>query len=112
MPRPKRSPIVMTSHADMGVRGKKIDNWFDELATLYYGFLVAAFQVVLSSPRGGRTIICVGTRRSRPRTPPGSARTGGDAGAEGNGEPERNRLPQLRWLFVFGRLRATMGPGE
>ena len=53
MPRPKRSLIVMTSHADMGVSGKKTANWFDEAATLYYEFLAAAFQVVLSSPRGG-----------------------------------------------------------
>ena len=30
MSRPKRSLIVMTSHADMGVRRKKTGNWFDE----------------------------------------------------------------------------------
>ena len=41
MPRPKRSLIVMTSHADMGVSGKKTGNWFDEVATLYYEFLAA-----------------------------------------------------------------------
>ena len=43
----------MTSHADMDVSGKKTGNWFAELATLYYEFLATAFQVVLSSPRGG-----------------------------------------------------------
>jgi putative intracellular protease/amidase len=53
MPRPKRILMVMTSHADMGVSGKKTGNWFDEVATPYYEFLAAGFQVVLSSPRGG-----------------------------------------------------------
>ena len=100
----------MTSHADMDVSGKKTGNWFAELATLYYGFLATAFQVVLSSPRGGSAPI---DQRSGPSPfwTANAARFREDrrrCRAEGNGKPEHTRLP----LFVSGRLRATVGPGE
>src|SRR5262245_62155194 len=45
--------MVLTSHDEMGVSGKKTGNWFDEVATPYYKFLEAGFDVTLASPRGG-----------------------------------------------------------
>ena len=49
----KRVLMVLTSHEDMGVSGKKTGNWFDEVATPYYKFKEARFDVTLASPRGG-----------------------------------------------------------
>src|SRR5262245_10800780 len=49
----KRILMVLTSHADMGVSGKKTGNWFDEVATPYYKFKTAGLDVTLASPRGG-----------------------------------------------------------
>jgi hypothetical protein len=37
----KRVLMVLTSHEDMGVSGKKTGNWFDEMATPYYKFKAA-----------------------------------------------------------------------
>ena len=45
--------MVLTSHEDMGVSGKKTGNWFDEVATPYYAFKAAGLDVTLASPRGG-----------------------------------------------------------
>lgn len=49
----KRVLMVLTSHEDMGVSGKKTGNWFDEVATPYYAFKAAGFDVTLASPAGG-----------------------------------------------------------
>src|SRR5271169_776098 len=49
----KRVLMVLTSHDDMGVSGKKTGNWFDEVATPYYKFKAAGFDVALASPHGG-----------------------------------------------------------
>ncbi|MBM7774922.1 putative intracellular protease/amidase [Actinokineospora baliensis] len=57
MPRPKRVLITMSSHADLGVSGKKTGTWFEEVATPYYVFTEAGFQVVFASPRGGEAPI-------------------------------------------------------
>ena len=53
----KRVLMVLTSHDLMGVSGKKTGNWFDEVATPYYKFKEAGFDVTMASPR-------VGPRRS------------------------------------------------
>jgi putative intracellular protease/amidase len=45
--------MVLTSHDDMGISGKKTGNWFDEVATPYYTFKERGFEVVLASPKGG-----------------------------------------------------------
>lgn len=45
--------MVLTSHDMMGVSGKKTGNWFDEVATPYYKFKDAGFDVTIASPKGG-----------------------------------------------------------
>jgi putative intracellular protease/amidase len=45
--------MVLTSHDVMGVSGKRTGNWFDEVATPYYKFREAGFDVTLASPKGG-----------------------------------------------------------
>jgi putative intracellular protease/amidase len=47
----------MSSHDDLGVSGIKTGSWFEEVATPYYEFLDAGFQVVFASPKGGRAPI-------------------------------------------------------
>ncbi len=37
----------------MGVSGKRTGNWFDEVATPYYMFKAAGFDVAMASPKGG-----------------------------------------------------------
>ena len=49
----KRVLMVLTSHDNMGVSGKKTGNWFDEVATPYYTFKERGFEVVMASPKGG-----------------------------------------------------------
>ncbi len=53
MAQPKRVLMPMSSHADMGGSGIKTGSWFEEVATPYYEFLDAGFQVVFASPNGG-----------------------------------------------------------
>ena len=45
--------MVLTSRDVMGVSGKKTGNWFDEVATPYYKFKDAEFDVTIASPKGG-----------------------------------------------------------
>src|SRR5262245_29947738 len=45
--------MVLTSHDTMGVSGKRTGNWFDELATPYYKFLAAGFDVTVATSNGG-----------------------------------------------------------
>lgn len=49
----KRVLMVLTSHDNMGISGKKTGNWFDEVATPYYTFKEQGLEVVMASPRGG-----------------------------------------------------------
>ncbi len=49
----KRVLMVLTSHDNMGVSGKKTGNWFDEVATPYYTFKERGIEVVMASPKGG-----------------------------------------------------------
>ena len=41
MSRPNRILIVMSSHADLGISGKRTGTWFEEVATPYYEFVDA-----------------------------------------------------------------------
>ena len=45
--------MVLSSHDSLGISGKKTGNWFDEVATPYYKFTNAGFDVTLVSPKGG-----------------------------------------------------------
>ncbi|GAA3837946.1 type 1 glutamine amidotransferase domain-containing protein [Saccharothrix violaceirubra] len=56
MSRP-RILVTMSSHADLGVSGKKTGTWFEEVATPYYVFTEAGFEVVFASPLGGEAPI-------------------------------------------------------
>jgi putative intracellular protease/amidase len=49
----KRILMVLTSHENLGISGKKTGNWFDELATPYYKFKEARLDVSITSPKGG-----------------------------------------------------------
>ena len=49
--------MVLTSHASLGISGKRTGNWFDEVATPYYKFREAGFDVTLASVRGGEAPI-------------------------------------------------------
>jgi len=49
----KRVLMVLTSHEDMGVSGKKTGNWFDEVATPYYKFKEAGLDLTMASPKSG-----------------------------------------------------------
>ena len=49
----KRILMVLTSHENMGVSGKKTGNWFDEVATPYYKFKEAGLDLTIASPKGG-----------------------------------------------------------
>lgn len=50
----KKLLIVLTSHDTLGDTGKKTGFWLEELATPYYRFLDAGFDLTLASPRGGQ----------------------------------------------------------
>ena len=50
---PKRVLMILTSHDDLGISGKKTGNWFDEVATPYYKFRQAGFDVTIASAKGG-----------------------------------------------------------
>jgi len=49
----KRILMILTSHDELGMSGKKTGNWFDEVATPYYLFSQAGYEVALASPKGG-----------------------------------------------------------
>lgn len=46
--------MVLTSHDALGDTGQKTGYWLEELAAPLYAFQEAGYQVVLSSPKGGR----------------------------------------------------------
>jgi len=45
--------FVLTSHADLGSTGQKTGTWLEELASAYYVFIDAGFDVTLASVAGG-----------------------------------------------------------
>lgn len=57
MSRPRRILITMSSHAELGLSGKRTGTWFEEIATPYYEFTQAGFQVAFASPCGGEAPI-------------------------------------------------------
>ena len=46
--------MVLTSHEDLGITGRKTGFWLEELAAPYYAFRDAGAEVVLASPKGGQ----------------------------------------------------------
>ncbi|MBM0231333.1 type 1 glutamine amidotransferase domain-containing protein [Micromonospora sp. STR1_7] len=46
--------MVLTSHDQLGDTGRKTGFWLEELATPYYRFRDAGWDVTLASPHGGR----------------------------------------------------------
>lgn len=46
--------IVLTSHDELGVTGRKTGFWLEELAAPYYAFKDAGAEIVLASPKGGQ----------------------------------------------------------
>ncbi|MET8520884.1 type 1 glutamine amidotransferase domain-containing protein [Nocardioides sp. NPDC004968] len=46
--------IVLTSHDVLGSTGRKTGFWLEELATPYYHFRDAGWDITLASPHGGR----------------------------------------------------------
>jgi putative intracellular protease/amidase len=53
----KRVLIVMSSHAELGLSGKRTGTWFEEAATPYYTFKDSGIEVVFASLRGGEAPI-------------------------------------------------------
>ena len=53
----KRVLIVMSSHAELGLSGKRTGTWFEEAATPYYTFKDAGIDVVFASLKGGEAPI-------------------------------------------------------
>jgi putative intracellular protease/amidase len=49
--------IVMSSHAELGLSGKRTGTWFEEAATPYYTFKDSGIEVVFASLRGGEAPI-------------------------------------------------------
>ncbi|WP_417221525.1 type 1 glutamine amidotransferase domain-containing protein [Achromobacter spanius] len=46
--------IVLTSHDQLGITGRKTGFWLEELAAPYYTFKDAGADIVLASPQGGQ----------------------------------------------------------
>ena len=46
--------MVLTSHDQLGITGRKTGFWLEELAAPYYVFKDAGAEVTLASPKGGR----------------------------------------------------------
>lgn len=76
----RRVLMVLTSHDEMGVSGRKTGNWFDEVATPYYRFTEAGFAVTLASARGGAAPLDPASRRA-PYATDATRRFEGDAAA-------------------------------
>ncbi|WP_242506683.1 nucleoside hydrolase [Vibrio vulnificus] len=49
----RKALLVVTSHTDLDGAGKKTGFWFDELATPFWGFYDAGYEVTIASIRGG-----------------------------------------------------------
>jgi putative intracellular protease/amidase len=53
----KRALIVMSSHAELGLSGKRTGTWFEEAATPYYTLKDAGIEVLFASLKGGEAPI-------------------------------------------------------
>lgn len=49
----KRALLVVTSHTELDGTGKKTGFWFNELATPFWGFYDAGYEVTIASIKGG-----------------------------------------------------------
>jgi putative intracellular protease/amidase len=66
--------MIVTSHASMGEGGKPTGIWAEELTTPYFALIDARFDVVLSSPLGGRPPFAPGSVKTPPEENEGSVR--------------------------------------
>jgi len=53
----KRVLIITSSHAELGLSGKRTGTWLEEAATPYYTFKAAGIEVVFASLKGGEAPI-------------------------------------------------------
>ncbi len=65
----KRILILMSSHDELGLSGKKTGTWFEEVATPYYVLREAGHEVVLASLEGGHAPIDLLSMQSPFTTP-------------------------------------------
>ncbi|MCY9805765.1 nucleoside hydrolase [Vibrio scophthalmi] len=49
----KKALLIVTSHTELGDTGKKTGFWFDELATPFWGFYDAGYEITIASIQGG-----------------------------------------------------------
>ncbi|EGU32019.1 ThiJ/PfpI [Vibrio ichthyoenteri ATCC 700023] len=52
----KKALLIVTSHTELGDTGKKTGFWFDELATPFWGFYDAGYEVTIASIKGGKAL--------------------------------------------------------
>src|SRR6185503_2347614 len=67
----KKVLLVVTSHDRLGETGEKTGLWLEELATPYYVFVDAGFDVDIASPKGGKAPFdpkSVGAAGDRPKS--------------------------------------------
>jgi putative intracellular protease/amidase len=66
----KTKPVLMivTSHSSLGTTGKPTGIWAEEMTTPYYVLSDAGFEVVISSPQGGRPPFADGSVKADPTT--------------------------------------------
>lgn len=54
---PKKILFIVTSHGELGSSGNASGSWLEELATPYWQFVDAGFDVTIASPKGGKAPI-------------------------------------------------------
>jgi len=111
----KRVLMVLTSHDMMGISGKKTGNWFDEVATPYYKFKEAGFDVTLASPKGGPAPLDPFSFDGHVHDGEYAEVSEGSAGPAHAGEHapvQRHQHRRLRRSVFPGRLRPALGSGQ
>ncbi|OFX25533.1 MAG: hypothetical protein A2V77_01345 [Anaeromyxobacter sp. RBG_16_69_14] len=102
----KKIVIVLTSHDRLGQTGEKTGFWLEELATPYYVFIDAGFDVELASPRGGKAPYDPRSLDREENRPPSVVRFLSDQTAMGKVErttPLSSLVPDLiHGIFVAG----------
>ncbi|WP_300536468.1 DJ-1/PfpI family protein [Sphingosinicella sp.] len=53
----KKILFIVTSHGELGSSGNASGSWLEELATPYWQFVDAGFDVAIASPKGGKAPI-------------------------------------------------------
>ena len=94
--------FIVTSHTQMGETGEPTGAWMEEVATPYYAFVDAGFDVVVASPKGGQTPFDPRSLETENQTE-STKRFLGDPGARRRfAETIRlDQLPDLEYAAVF-----------